>query len=414
MNPISVLIARAVALAMCCATAFAQGLPAVVRTIEGRSLSGSVTLADGKLEVRAADGGITTLPLDEAATIRADAGSRDKAKAAPYAVWFRSGSFLPAVRIDGIGAGPGGPPAIRVESASGLSVEVPLSAVAAFRSRANDPQTFHADRAQPDDNRDYLYVVKAGEPQRFTVHVEAIVSGALRFDLRGSAYEFPVHGEDSVAAVVFGKNTGASPDPCCRPRCTVSLVGGETLRGGLLALAAEASVQLDEGPVLRLPSDALLGIDVVSDRLRVLSDLEPGVEQTPAFDRVRPWTRDRSPAGDGIRLAGVVYDRGFVLPPRTRLTFALDGSYDRFEAMVGFDERSGPLCDAVFRVFADGKVVFDAAMAGAKSAPVPVRLDIAGCKELALEADFGQHFDLGDLCAFADARVLRTAEVKGR
>ena len=36
-----------------------------------------------------------------------------------------------------------------------------------------------------------------------------------------------------------------------------------------------------------------------------------------------------------------------------------------------------------------------------------VRVDLKKAKSLAIEADFGKNYDLGDHCAFADARVLQ-------
>jgi hypothetical protein len=150
-------------------------------------------------------------------------------------------------------------------------------------------------------------------------------------------------------------------------------------------------------------------IDVVSDKLQWLSAIEPSkAEQTAAFDRVRPWTKDRSPEGAGIRLRGKVYARGIVLAPRTKLTFDLGARYDVFECVAGLEERSGPLAHAIFRVYADGKLLWEATQDGASATPHELKLPITGCKELAIEADFGERFDLGDHCAFADARVLKS------
>ena len=385
-------------------SASAQATEGIVQTIDGRTLRGALSFDGTKWQV-----GADALAFGDAMTVRVDEGALEAAKPASYCVWLRSGAIVPCTRIDGVAA-EGKPPQLRIDGASGLAIEVPLAAVAALRSRANDPQTFVADRASPEDNLDYLYVVKEGAPQRFSVLVDKVAEGTLQFDLRGSAYEFAMHGEDSVAAVVFGKNTGFAPDRAKDMRVQVSLTGGELLLGSMLAIGdGSLRMRLDEGSEATAPMTKVRSIDVVSDKLQWLSAIEPSkAEQTAAFDRVRPWTKDRSPEGAGIRLRGKVYARGIVLAPRTKLTFDLGARYDVFECVAGLEERSGPLAHAIFRVYADGKLLWEATQDGAAATPHELKLPITGCKELAIEADFGERFDLGDHCAFADARVLKS------
>ena len=58
-------------------------------------------------------------------------------------------------------------------------------------------------------------------------------------------------------------------------------------------------------------------------------------------------------------------------------------------------------------MLADGKVVLQLDAVTKQQAPQPIALAIKGVKSLALEVDFGANFDVGDLCAFADARVIK-------
>jgi hypothetical protein len=388
------------------ASASAQGSAATIVTIDGRTLTGIVVGDANELQI-----GAETIALADVMSLRLDAAGVEAPAKANFCVWLRSGSLLPATRIDGVAATASTPNQLLIELASGGELRVPLTTVAAVRSRANDPQTFTADRKEPDENRDYLYVVKDGAPQRFGVTIEAVRDGNVHFDLRGSSYEFPLRGDNSVAAIVFGKNTGFAPDRLPAPRVQASLAGGEVCFGKLLAIGASVKLQLDEGAILEVPASRLLGLDVQSDKLAWLSSMQPRVEQTAAFDRVWPWTVDRSPAGPGIVLGGVTYARGLVMVPRTRLTFELGGRYDVFEAVLGFDERSGPQAHAIFRVLTDGKLLFEVTLSGPGSQPRLIHLQLARCRELTLEADFGNDFDLGDLCAFAEARVLQTSTV---
>jgi hypothetical protein len=144
-----------------------------------------------------------------------------------------------------------------------------------------------------------------------------------------------------------------------------------------------------------------------SDRLVWLSDLQPKVEQTPAFDRVWPIGVDRTPAGKGLQLGGVVHARGLCLVPRARLTYDLGGRFDVFEAVVGIDDRAGPDAHALLRVLVDGVVVWDGGARVRGQQPASLRLELKKAKSLALEADFGSNYDLGDFCVFADARLVQ-------
>lgn len=381
----------------------AQSPEVVVQTIDGRSLKGAVSFDGVRLTV-----GANTITLGDAMSLRVDESALEKTKPVSFCVWLRSGSVIPCSRIDGAAAD-GKQSVVRVDGASGIAFEFPLSTVAALKSRANDPQTFVVDRAAPDENLDYLYVVKGGEPQRFSVLVEAIGSGVARFDLRGSQYEFALHSEDSVAAIVFGKNTGFAPDHAVGPRAQVALVGGELVGGSLLSIDSSGlRMRLDEGTEFSARLALVRSVDVASDRLAWLSSMSPKVEQTAAFDRLPIWTEGRSPAGPGIRLGGASFARGFVLVPRTKLTFDIGGRYDTLECVAGLEDRCGPVAHATMRVLADGKTIWESTVARERATPMPLRLPIVGCKQLTLEADFGDNFDLGDFCAFADARVVVT------
>jgi hypothetical protein len=187
----------------------------------------------------------------------------------------------------------------------------------------------------------------------------------------------------------------------------VSLTTGERLEGRLLGLGERVRCRLDEGCVLDVPVERLHRLDVSSDKLVWLSDLAPKVEQTPAFDRTWPWYNNRSVAGPGFELAGKPYERGLGLVPRTRLTYDLGGRFDVFEALIGIDDRGGPAAHAVFRVHADGEQVFESAPMVRGQAPAALRVALNKAKTLTVEVDFGKNYDLGDFCAFADARVIQ-------
>lgn len=399
---------RALFVAVCLGSSLvAQTVPSgTLVTVDGRSLTGAFSVgSDGRAHLVAATR-TTDLSLDEVLSF-VPQGATATAVNTPHRVWLRSGVELPAVRLAGKPGAPGKPAMLVLELPVGATVELPLGALRAVRhggAERPEPTSFGSDLSEPPLNNDLIYVVKDGKATRSSVTIVGLQGDKIDFELRGKAYDFDFAG---VTALVFGKNTGFAADHQPTPRATLDLVTGERLLGRLLQLGEVTRLRLDEGAEVEVPGARVLRLGIASDRLRWLSDLAPKVEQTPAFDRVWPWTNDRTIGGPGFVIGGTSYARGVGMVPRTRLTYDLGGNYDVFDAMIGIDDRGGPQAHAVFRVLADDKVVFEAVDRTRGLAPMPVHIELEKCRRLAIEVDFGKNYDLGDYCAFADARVVR-------
>ena len=378
----------------------------IAHTIDGKALAGTLVVA--------ADGAMTITSDDDAITLEvAELVSFEQSNAKPRnvqvesRVWLRSGSELPAKKLSGRAATSDTPAILIIRLPSGIEIEVPLSTVRAIRQGGlmrPQPSLFKADLETPPENHDLLYVVKDGSSQRSSVSVISISDKLIDFELRDDLYEFDFSG---VAAVVFGANTGFPPDRQSRPRATVSLITGERLEGKLLSVGASVQCRLDEGCVVDVPTRNLHRIDVASDKLVWMSELTPDVLQTPAFDRVWPWHTGRTIAGPGFDLSGQHFERGIGVVPHTRLTYDLAGRFDLFEATIGIDDRGGPEAHAIFRVYVDGQSIFESKPMTRGLEPEILRLELRKAKSLVLEVDFGKNYDLGDFCAFANARVVQ-------
>lgn len=383
-----------------------DGLPGTARLIDGRSLTGALAVADGRATLVTTEGPVA-FDLAEMTAFEA-AQAIAVPIAADHRVWLRSGLELPVTRLTGVAGAPGKPAMVTIATPGGLVFDVPLTTVRAIRQGGKErpePPLFAADLRQPPSSDDLIFVVKDGKAQRSVVTVKALTAERIDFLLRGDAFEFELAG---LAGVVFGATTGFPPDRQPRPRTRVALTSGELLEGRLLTLAATGlQCRLDEGAVVDVPAARVLSLQVASDRLAWLTEMQPRVEQTPAFDRVWPWTVDRSPVGQGLVLGGKTFARGLCLVPRTRLTYDLGGRFDVFEATIGIDDRGGPEAHAILRVLVDDKVVFDSGPRTRGQAPETIRLELQKAKTLALEADFGKNYDLGDYCVFADPRVVQ-------
>jgi hypothetical protein len=133
-----------------------------------------------------------------------------------------------------------------------------------------------------------------------------------------------------------------------------------------------------------------------------------------------PVERDRSNgetgAADGktITLNGVTYAKGLGVHAVTtpgapaRVTFNLDGGFNRFLSDVGVDDEvTGPYGTVVFQVFADGVKIYDSGMMIQTSPTQSIDLNVDGVRQLDLvitDAGNGNASDHGD---WAGALLLR-------
>lgn len=393
-------LAATTAALVSCALAQAQGFTGAVAKVDGTAMMGTLRVArDGSVEIAPPGGAATTCRIEELASARF-ATVPAATQPVSFRVTLRSGSTLPVVAMTDDAAGN-----VVLKTSTGADVPVARTAIAMVRSETMaDVGTLPADRNEPADTRDYLYVLRDNAVRRFSVAVTGFPGGKVAFQLQGKDYSVEAN---ALAGIVFGKATGFAPDALPMPRVRVQGLQGLVLSGQLVEVGEALTLRIDEGAEVSLSAGTVDALEFASDRLRWLSTMTPRVEQVPAMDRTWPWTADRSPMGPGIRVGGQLYARGLVMVPRTRLTFDLDGSHDTFEAVAGIEDRGGPNAHAVFRVLADGKVVFEADAVTKATAPRAIVIDIKGVKSLALEVDFGANLDVGDLCAFADARVIR-------
>ena len=97
--------------------------------------------------------------------------------------------------------------------------------------------------------------------------------------------------------------------------------------------------------------------------------------------------------GHPITLSGKVYARGIGTHPEGCVAFAANGKVSSFEAVVGLDDdaktagsgKSYGKPTAEFRVWADGRVVWRSGERKLGQDPVPVKVPLAGAREIVLE-----------------------------
>jgi NPCBM/NEW2 domain len=164
------------------------------------------------------------------------------------------------------------------------------------------------------------------------------------------------------------------------------------------------------GAALNVPLVDVAALDLFQGKAVYLSDLKPSrYEYIPYLDDRWNYVRDGSAAGSDFRLAGSTYDKGVGLHSHSRLSYVVPKDCRRFEALVGLDDRAGRGGGTRIRVLADGRPL-DIGGAGeltANSGPLAVRVDLAGVKELTLEADFGKDGPVQGCVDWANARFVK-------
>jgi hypothetical protein len=110
--------------------------------------------------------------------------------------------------------------------------------------------------------------------------------------------------------------------------------------------------------------------------------------------------------GKPIRIDGKTYAHGLGTHAASRIHYAVNNRYQRFEAEVGVDDEKGGGGTVVFQVVADGKKVFDSGVLRGKQPANKVSVSLDGVEELLLlvtDAGDGINSDHAD---WANARLI--------
>jgi hypothetical protein len=298
------------------------------------------------------------------------------------------------------------------EIGDGKSVSVPLSALAVIWLRPPE------DAGEPDR---LLRQLAGGQRTRDSVrlHNGDVVEGILTalddksVRLEGDKKQEQVP-RPNVAAIALSSELASD----LRPKGTFGRV--VLANGSRLSLAKATSdgntltaTTLFDAKV-EVPLSEVRALDLFGGRAVYLSDLKPKrYDFTPFLDRQWPWVRDGSVAGRDMVLAGRTYTKGIGLHSESRLTYDLGGGYQRFEALVGIDDRTGRENgregSVRIGVLVDGKAqdVGGDKELTPRSGPRVVKVNVAGARELTLVVEFGRGEDVLDHVDWANARLVK-------
>ena len=162
------------------------------------------------------------------------------------------------------------------------------------------------------------------------------------------------------------------------------------------------------GEKVRFPLSELVGINVRTQSYVYLTERKTIKDQYYSYvGPTREFRADRTISGHFFELAGQTFDHGIGAQSRTLLAYELEAGDRRFQALVGVDQRAGPLGSVVFRVLVDSKERFKSPPLSSRDTPQSIDVDVSGGKYLILDTDFGDRGNVRDLADWVEARLVR-------
>jgi hypothetical protein len=227
----------------------------------------------------------------------------------------------------------------------------------------------------------------------------------IKFQVEGKSIDVDRTG---VTAVGFDPATMNYPRP---PSSFLDVTLTDGSRLGLTGTHIEKGLLIAStrfGQEVRVPLGEIVRIEPRTERIHYLSERRPdAVNYVSYVGPTRPVRVDRSVDGHRFQLSGRFYDRGLGMQSRTLVAYKLKPGDRRFQALVGLDDRAGPLGSVVFRVLLDGKPQLTTRQLGSRDTPVAIDVDLSKAKLLILITEFGNRGDVRDLADWVEARIIR-------
>jgi hypothetical protein len=392
-------------LSLCCLAADAPRPPLfVVHSAGGTPLKGTLKQIDDKWTVIIGDARARVDGGELISLRRADV-PLPSPPAGPQAI-FTNGDRLPGTAGMLAGARLSFTP-----STGGEEIALPVPALAVLW--LDNP----GDAAQPERLRRRLLTERRARDLFWLKNGDQLQGNWLRLDGQSAVIEVDRNevkvDRAKVALIALSNDVPRS----LKPAGTYGLV---VLANG--ARLGVASVRADDktlalktlfGADLKVPLDQVVALDIFQGRAVYLSDLKPKAYQyVPFLDAKEPvfsWTADTSVTGDALKLGTSTFVKGLGMHSESRLSYALDGAYRRFEAVVGLDATADPRAEVRIQVLVDGKPRpwgWDKGLT-ARTGPKEVRVDVSGARELTLAVEHGQLPFVQGRVAWGDARLVK-------
>lgn len=389
--------------------------PVKVSTLDGETVAGQLKSMTSVDVTMTANGKDTLLPIDQVTAIVF--GNAFEANKDNIEVRLLDGSRLSCIQAMTSGG------KLKIQSSAYGDVSVPLSQVVSVQFARDPRQSKTWDEYHSRKQKQDLLVIrkKDGSGLDHSPGVVASVSAdTVAFVLGGD--EIPLKRE-RIHGIIFSR----SKDEPTTPTLRVKVGKTDQLSARSLGFDGEsANVELMSGLKFIVPATWLASVDLSSDKIVYLSDLEPrqydfvpffGESEITLFRYRKDETEFRRP----IRLAGKTYQRGLSIHSKTTLSYRISGDYRRFQAVMGIDyDRVRRRVGHVHIVISgDDTVLFEGDVDHADP-PAPLDLDVTDIRDLKILVDYGEEkvttssgiektvlSSMGDWLNLANARVIK-------
>jgi hypothetical protein len=373
---------------------FADSPPVQALLLDGRSIAGRIVQldADGKMVLQDA-GASRSILLGDLVTW----GACVEPRRGPVLV-LADGGLLPAEILSA------DKDALQAESDRFGRLKIPIEALAGVVFRLPDSAT----------ERDALLerILRAsGDADRLALVNGDVLSGTWesfgKFGVQWRSEVGPVRVEPArLAAVTF--NPALRRKPAKNPLGWAGFDDGTRLRVERLIINAGAVEATVFGRTWKTEAKRLVFLQPLGGRVEYLSDRKPEKYRFTPYLSIRwPYRNDRNVQGGLLRVGGRLYLKGIGVHSAARLTYSLDGKYQKFQAAAALDDSAGDGGSVRFRVLVDGKEKFVSEIIRGGQAAAPVSVDVAGAKRLELDVDYADRGDVQDEADWLDARLIR-------
>ncbi|MCB9894317.1 MAG: NPCBM/NEW2 domain-containing protein [Planctomycetes bacterium] len=401
-----------------CALLFAPCLAAeaTVTSIFKDPVSGKIAKLDvqGRLEVEVKGSEVPErIPLDEVEEISFGfKGDERKPEESPLRVYLINGDILHGAPEDG----PEDDDEVFLLKGTRFgTLSIKIDAVARIEVVKNvQPNVLPALEAEAD--HDVVYFVDEKDPAAELVRI-----------VKDGAFIYNEYLDDKNYAgnkFTWAKLRGVV---CYRGKYTPydKLLGICTLRDGsvirgIVKSWGEGKVTIEHTVLKKeivLDESSLISVTMKNGRYVYLSDMPfaDKPEERPFFlpsdfnydDYLFKVRRDQAQGGGPISIRGKVYAKGLGVHSISKLTFDLNRGYKRFIASIGVDDCAGERGSVEFKVYADGKLVFESGILRGTAPVKNIDIDVLNVSKLVLEVTAGGDDDQLDRADWANAKLVR-------
>lgn len=381
----------------------------VVRTLDGREITGDlVSITEKEIVVRS-QGKDTTVPV--AQVLQVDAGPAGKLAGTKYVdVELTDGSLLHCSAFG-----------LKDKDAlltlvSGQEVKVPQEVVASYISNAQDDniqkQWKEIVGRKPKPTSDLVVVYRENELVTLpgTVGKADADGKEILFQPRsmGDFKSIPLSG---VHGIIFLRPLDPNLPSTV---CTIHDSSTNVVAANAVAVTPTGyTVTTPAGAKIEYTKKLVSRFDYNTGKLRYLSDMKPAKQVvTSTQGDPEPPRPDRNLDGGTLRLGQASYIKGLSVHAYTMLEYDLEGEYREFKCVLGVDGTvggsEGPTMVKIEAVGADGKnqELFNAAV-GRKDPPKDLRFNVKDMQKLRIVVSSPELLDLGKHVDLADAKITK-------